>query len=44
MIGEHVYEDTESKVVTEVPAHHVITGARAAELLTPIIDKYELPL
>ena len=26
MIGEHVYEDTESKVVTEVEASDVITG------------------
>lgn len=43
MIGEHVYEDTASKVVTEVSPDEVITGARAAELLNPIIDRYELP-
>lgn len=43
MIGEHVYEDVDSKVVTEVDASEVIDGTRAAELLAPIIDKYELP-
>ncbi|WP_066300241.1 hypothetical protein [Arthrobacter luteolus] len=43
MIGEHVYEDTESKSVTKVETSEVITGVRAAELLAPIIDKYELP-
>ncbi|MBM7278088.1 hypothetical protein RD149_17220 [Gordonia westfalica] len=43
MIGEHVYEDTESKVVTKVGNDEVITGARAAELLAPIIDKYGVP-
>lgn len=43
MIGEHVYEDVNSKVVTEVSNGEVITGARATELLAPIIDKYELP-
>lgn len=43
MIGEHVYEDSASKTVTEVSAAEVITGARAAELLAPIIDKYPLP-
>ena len=42
MIGEHVYEDAESKVITPVSAEDVITGARAAELLAPIIDKYPL--
>lgn len=43
MIGEHVYEDTESKVVTLVDSTDVINGRRAAELLRDIIDKYELP-
>lgn len=43
MIGEHVYEDVSSKVVTKVENHEVINGARAAELLTSVIDKYELP-
>lgn len=43
MIGEHVYEDAESKVVTEVDESDVISGERAAELLNPIIDKYPLP-
>ena len=38
MIGEHVYEDPESKVVAEVD-----TATRAAELLATIIDKYSLP-
>ncbi|OZC30067.1 hypothetical protein J8M97_13865 [Gordonia polyisoprenivorans] len=40
LIGEHVYEDAESKVVTKVRNDEVITGVRAAELLEPIIDKY----
>ncbi|WP_040842015.1 hypothetical protein [Nocardia brevicatena] len=43
MIGEHVYEDTNSKTVTPVDAGDVISGARAAELLAPLIDKYRLP-
>lgn len=42
MIGEHVFEDVESKVVTAVSADEVITGVRAAELLASIIDKYPL--
>ncbi|WP_280180846.1 hypothetical protein [Nocardia farcinica] len=43
MVGEHVYEDTNSKTVTRVDTAEVITGARAAELLAPLIEKYELP-
>lgn len=43
MLGEHVYEDSESKIVTETDPRGVITGQRAARLLIPIIDKYELP-
>lgn len=43
MIGEHVYEDSQSKVITPVEMSEVITGQRAAELLNPIIEKYELP-
>ena len=52
MIGEHVYEDPESKVVAEVDEPdfagevdetEVITATRAAELLATIIDKYSLP-
>ncbi|MDR2256517.1 MAG: hypothetical protein LBE25_11020 [Arthrobacter sp.] len=43
MIGEHVYEDSLSKVVTPVPKEQVITGARARDLLAHVIDKYELP-
>lgn len=43
MIGEHVYEDVDSKIVTKVAGEDVINGARAAELLAGIIDKYELP-
>lgn len=43
MIGEHVYEDTESKVVTKVNNDEVITAERASELLAPIIDKYGVP-
>ncbi|AZG44152.1 hypothetical protein [Gordonia insulae] len=42
MIGEHVYEDASSKVISKVSTTDVITGARAAELLAPIIDKYPL--
>ncbi|MGV9710345.1 hypothetical protein ACWDTI_06750 [Gordonia sp. NPDC003424] len=42
MIGEHVYEDSDSKVVTKVGPGDVITGARAAELLAPLIEKYSL--
>ncbi|QTI68628.1 hypothetical protein [Gordonia polyisoprenivorans] len=42
MIGEHVYEDSASKSVTKVERSDVITGARAAELLAPLIDKYGL--
>ncbi|WP_419229208.1 hypothetical protein [Gordonia sp. CPCC 205515] len=43
MIGEHVYEDTESKVITKVNDDEVITASRAAELLAPIIEKYGVP-
>ncbi|GAA1076151.1 hypothetical protein [Tsukamurella spumae] len=43
MIGEHVYEDTESKSVEKVADEDVITAARAAELLAPLIDKYGVP-
>lgn len=43
MIGEHVYEDVNSKTVTKVENSEVINGQRAAELLAHIIDKYELP-
>jgi hypothetical protein len=44
LIGENVYEDVASKTVEEVDAADVITGKRAAELLAPLIDKYELPV
>ncbi|OTG86115.1 hypothetical protein B9T31_08730 [Acinetobacter sp. ANC 4558] len=40
MIGEHVYEDTQSKVITKVANSDVITAERARELLSPLIDKY----
>lgn len=43
LIGENVYEDVASKTVTEVRHDEVITAERAAELLSPLIDKYELP-
>lgn len=43
MLGEHVYEDSESKVITKVDVKDVITAARATELLNPIIDKYGIP-
>lgn len=40
MIGEHVYEDTNSKVIIKVDKDDVITANRARELLSPLIDKY----
>lgn len=43
MIGEHVYEDTRSKVISKVANSDVITAERARELLDPIIDKYGIP-
>ncbi|WP_353171541.1 hypothetical protein [Acinetobacter rudis] len=43
MIGEHVYEDTRSKVINKVASTDVITAERARELLDPIIDKYGIP-
>ncbi|WP_172652901.1 hypothetical protein [Rhodococcus opacus] len=43
MIGEHVYEDVHSKVVTKVRDEDVITAPRAAELLAPLIEKYGVP-
>ncbi|MFT4398311.1 hypothetical protein ACLTEW_25630 [Gordonia lacunae] len=43
MLGEHVYEDSESKKVTKVSNDDVITSSRAAELLAPIIEKYGVP-
>ncbi|OLT35973.1 hypothetical protein BJF84_12175 [Rhodococcus sp. CUA-806] len=43
MVGEHVYEDAESKVVTKVEREHVITAPRAADLLAHLIDKYGVP-
>lgn len=43
MIGEHVYEDSESRTTERVDPADVITGARAIELLAPVIDRYELP-
>ncbi|EID71905.1 MULTISPECIES: hypothetical protein [Rhodococcus] len=43
MIGEHVYEDANSKVVTKVRDADVITARRAVELLAPLIEKYGVP-
>ncbi|GAA2920188.1 hypothetical protein JOD62_000413 [Microbacterium keratanolyticum] len=43
MIGEHVYEDSLSRTVERVDEADVIDGARAIELLTPVIDRYGLP-
>lgn len=43
MVGEHVYEDCSSKVITKVNEEDVITDQRAAELLAPLIDKYGIP-
>ncbi|MGC0366015.1 hypothetical protein ABH922_003999 [Rhodococcus sp. 27YEA15] len=40
LIGEHVYEDSASKVVTKVDPSEVISAARAAELLAPLLEKY----
>ncbi|MFE7215392.1 hypothetical protein ACFY0A_44695 [Streptomyces sp. NPDC001698] len=42
LIGEHVYEDTASREITEPDLADVITAERAAELLAPEIAK-ELP-
>ncbi|WOO86301.1 uncharacterized protein LOC62_07G009783 [Vanrija pseudolonga] len=40
LIGEHVYEDPITKKIEQVDPSVVINGARAAQLLAPIIDKY----
>ena len=40
LIGEHVYEDSASKVVTKVDPSEVITAARAAELLAPLLETH----
>ncbi|MFE3293199.1 hypothetical protein [Rhodococcus sp. NPDC059234] len=40
LVGEHVYEDSASKTVTEVDASEIITAERAAELLAPMLDEY----
>lgn len=42
LIGEHVYEDTASRVVTQPDPGDVITAERAAELLAPEIAR-DLP-
>lgn len=39
LIGEHVYEDHASREIIEVDQADIITAQRAAELLTPEIDK-----
>jgi hypothetical protein len=39
MIGEHVFEDVASRTILKPDPADVITAARAAELLTPEIDK-----
>jgi hypothetical protein len=39
LIGEHVFEDVASRKIVKPDAADVITAARAAELLTPEIDK-----
>ncbi|MBM4723326.1 hypothetical protein ABIC73_004127 [Prescottella equi] len=40
LVGEHVYEDSASKVVTRVDPSEVISAERAAELLAPLLEKY----
>ncbi len=39
LIGEHVYEDGASRVITKPDPADVITAERARELLAPEIDK-----
>lgn len=39
LIGEHVYEDTASREILRPDPADVITAVRAAELLTPEIDR-----
>ena len=39
LIGEHVYEDTASRVITQPDPADIITAARATELLNPEIDR-----
>ncbi len=39
LIGEHVYEDSASRVTTKPDPADIITAARAAELLAPEIEK-----
>lgn len=43
LVGENVYEDSASKTVTQVDPSDIITAERAAELLAPLIEKYDLP-
>jgi len=38
LIGEHVYEDTGSRVVHKLEPDQVVTPAQAAALLNPLID------
>ncbi|GAB2644904.1 hypothetical protein GCM10027068_25620 [Prescottella soli] len=40
LVGEHVYEDSASKVVTRVDPSEVISAERAAELLAPLLEDY----
>ncbi|MFF8772152.1 hypothetical protein [Kitasatospora sp. NPDC015120] len=39
LIGEHVYEDAASRVITQPDPADIITAERAAQLLAPEIDK-----
>jgi hypothetical protein len=39
LVGEHIYEDACSRTIHKLRAEQVITPARAAELLNPLIDR-----
>ena len=39
LIGEHVYEDTASRVVEKVAPEDVISPARAREILAPQLEQ-----
>lgn len=38
LIGEHIYEDTASRVIEKLHPDQVVTPAAAAEILNPLID------
>jgi hypothetical protein len=42
LVGEHVYEDHNSREVVEVPHDTFVTSERARELLAPLVDQTPL--